>query len=63
MINCSNTCKAKGCTTGQTVYGKLYACINSKCMLDCMGGPTAGCKSCVTKKCSTEEKACAAQKC
>ena len=63
MINCSNTCRGKGCKTAQTVYTALYNCINSKCLLSCAGGPNAGCKSCVTSKCSSQEKTCAAHKC
>ena len=63
MMKCSTDCKAKGCTKAQPVYSTLYNCISTKCMLQCMNGPNATCKTCVTKQCTTQEKACAAQKC
>jgi len=63
MMKCSTDCKAKGCASAQAVYTPLYNCINLKCMLECMGGPSKGCKDCVDKKCANEVKACNANKC
>ncbi len=63
MINCSKDCKAKGCTTAQPVYQTLYNCISTQCAIACMGGPSAGCKTCVSSKCTAQVAACSAQAC
>ena len=63
MMKCSTDCKAKGCAAAQTAYGTLYNCVSFTCMLDCAGGPTPKCKTCVTTKCATQNKACGLAKC
>ena len=63
LINCSNTCRSKGCASAKTAFKPLYDCINKKCMLDCAQGPTPKCKSCTTTKCAKELATCNANSC
>ncbi|MCC6748910.1 MAG: hypothetical protein IT371_14725 [Deltaproteobacteria bacterium] len=63
LIKCSDDCKKKGCAAAQSVYGTLYGCVSTKCFLDCSGGPTPACKTCVQSKCVGENTACNGQKC
>ena len=63
MLDCSKNCKAQGCATAQPLYQKLYECINANCIVACMGGPSAGCKTCVTDKCKADTDTCNAHTC
>jgi hypothetical protein len=63
LLGCSNGCKAKACAAALPVYTPLFNCINGKCLLDCMGGPSAKCTTCVTNKCKAETDTCNKHKC
>lgn len=63
LMGCSTSCKNKACASALPVYTPLYNCINSKCLLDCMNGPSAKCTTCVTSKCAAETKTCNAHTC
>lgn len=63
LIQCSTDCKALGCASALPLFDTLYQCIQSKCLVECMGGPSTGCTTCATTKCAAENAACDAHTC
>lgn len=63
LIKCSDDCKAEGCASAQTLFTPLRACIQSKCLVDCLGGPGTTCTNCTVTKCAAETTACNAHSC
>jgi len=63
MIKCNNDCNATGCAAAQPLFTAVNTCVQSKCLLQCLAGPSTGCANCVTSKCATEVAACNAQQC
>jgi len=63
MSKCSKKCKSRGCSSAQSVYGKLHGCIAKKCALKCKDGPTKKCKACIKDKCSSQNASCLANDC
>lgn len=63
LIKCRDDCKLLGCASAIPLFETLSTCIQSKCLVECMGGPSTGCTNCVTTKCATETTACNAHSC
>jgi hypothetical protein len=63
MMACPTNCNKKGCASAQPLFTAVNQCVTTKCFLDCMGGPSTGCKNCVNTKCAAEVAACNAQSC
>jgi len=63
MMACPTNCNKKGCPSAQPLFTAVNQCVTAKCFLDCMGGPSTGCKTCVTTKCAAEVAACNANSC
>jgi hypothetical protein len=63
MINCNTDCKALGCAAAQPLFDAVTDCVQAKCIIECAGGPTPGCKTCTETKCATETNTCNAHTC
>jgi hypothetical protein len=63
MMKCNTDCSALGCASAKPLFDKVNNCVQTKCLLQCIGGPSTGCSNCVTTKCSNEVAACNAHTC
>jgi hypothetical protein len=63
LMTCNTDCKALGCDSAKPLFETLATCIQSKCIAECIGGPSTGCTDCTTTKCATETNACNAHTC
>jgi hypothetical protein len=57
-VACFNACKAKGCLSAQNLVDAILTCGIQNCTLECLGGFSTGCVSCITTKCSTQYQSC-----
>lgn len=63
MIECASRCNAKGCESGRKLNKELTDCVQSRCLLKCIGGPGPKCQGCSRTKCRTLSEACVKHRC
>jgi hypothetical protein len=63
MLDCDKRCKAKGCPSAQRISKALTDCVQRRCLMPCLSGPTPKCNGCTRTKCKAESDACIADRC
>jgi len=63
MLDCDQRCKAKGCPLGRRLNRSLTDCVQRRCLLKCIRGPTPGCHRCTRTRCRAESEACLKDRC
>ncbi|MFH1132073.1 MAG: hypothetical protein V1754_12105 [Pseudomonadota bacterium] len=63
LLKCNNDCKALGCPSAQPLFDKVTSCVQTNCLVECMGGPGASCTTCTLNKCASEVDTCKKHSC
>ena len=63
LLKCSSDCRALGCASAKPLFDTLQTCVQSKCILQCGGGPSTGCTTCVLAQCASQTAACNSHTC
>jgi hypothetical protein len=63
LIGCKDDGRSQGCESALDVFDELTGCIQRKCLIECMGGPSPDCRQCTEQSCTEQAQQCHTHTC